>query len=159
MRCLWWHLEVLPISHKERFVCTCTQQLRLLVHSTCDWARIRFRSAPTVVVKGINTLVLPLCILRLCCAYAPGGKPQQYTWSFGPVYDKIVHWGQAWCQSTFLLSFEDVQKIHDHMTKSSAQASQGQVGVSEQDSRIGAVQLGFPDQRNEERSEDSQRGR
>lgn len=71
------------------------QQLRLLVHSTCDWARIRFRSAPTVVVKGINTLVLPLCILRLCCAYAPGGKPQQYTWSFGPVYDKIVHWGQA----------------------------------------------------------------
>jgi len=36
----------------------------LLVHSTCDWARIRFRSAPTVVVKGINTLVLPLCIAR-----------------------------------------------------------------------------------------------
>ena len=87
------------------------------------------------------------------------GEPQQWKRSFGPVYDKIVHWGQAWCQSTFLLSFEDVQKIHDHMTKSSAQASQGQVGVSEQDSRIGAVQLGFPDQRNEKRSEDRQQGR
>ena len=57
--------------------------------------------------------------------------------------------------SRFLLSFEDVLKIHDHMTKSSAQASQGQVGVSEQDSRIGAVQLGFPDHRGiEERSKD-----
>ena len=41
------------------------QQLRLLVHSTCDWARIRFRSAPTVVVNSINTLLLPLRVLSV----------------------------------------------------------------------------------------------
>jgi len=36
----------------------------LLIHSTCNWTRISLRSAPTVVVDGINALIFPGCITR-----------------------------------------------------------------------------------------------
>lgn len=36
----------------------------LLIHSTCNWAGISLRSAPTVVVNGINALIFPGCITR-----------------------------------------------------------------------------------------------
>mgnify|MGYP002803955340 CR=1 FL=1 len=64
--CIHWSTRRGSRRVKIRFtICQIgIMETNLLVHSTCDWARIHFWGAPTVVVDGINTLVLPLCIAR-----------------------------------------------------------------------------------------------